>query len=79
MEPILLTLKPFGVFETDMPHEGEEFGFVLSGTVKITVGKRSFTVKKGETFYYKADKKHSLANATDKKAAVLWISCPPNF
>ena len=79
MEPILLNLNPSGVFETDMPHEGEEFGYVLSGAVKITVGKRSFIVKKGETFYYKADKKHSLENVTDKKAAVLWISCPPNF
>ena len=32
-----------------------------------------------ETFYYKADKKHSLENVTDDKATVLWISCPPNF
>lgn len=79
MEPILLTLNPYGVYETDMPHEGEEFGYVLSGAVKVTVGKRAFTVKKGETFYYSADKKHSLENVTDKKATVLWISCPPNF
>ena len=79
MEPILLTLNPNGVYETDMPHEGEEFGYVLSGTVKVTVGKRSFIVKKGETFYYVADKKHSLENVTEKTATVLWISCPPNF
>ena len=79
MEPILLTLNPFGTYETDMPHEGEEFGYVLSGAVKITVGKRSVKVKKGETFYYKADKTHSISNVSDKKATVLWISCPPNF
>lgn len=79
MEPILLNLNPNGVYETDMPHEGEEFGYVLAGEIKITVGKRTFKVKKGETFYYVADKKHSLQNLTDKKATVLWISCPPNF
>lgn len=79
MEPILLTLNGYGVFETDMPHEGEEFGYVITGTVKVRLGKRSFVVKKGESFYYKADKQHSLENMTDKKATVLWISCPPNF
>lgn len=79
MEPILLDLNERGAAETDMPHEGEEFGYVISGTVKLTVGKRSFVVEAGETFYYKADKKHSLENVTDKKATVLWISCPPNF
>ncbi|MCR4726952.1 MAG: cupin domain-containing protein [Clostridia bacterium] len=79
MEPILLDLNEKGASETDMPHEGEEFGFVVAGKIKLTVGRRSFTVEKGETFYYKADKKHSIENVTDKKATVLWISCPPNF
>ncbi len=79
MEPILLDLNEKGATESDMPHEGEEFGYVLSGKIKVTVGKRSFIATKGETFYYKSDKKHSLENVSDKKATVLWISCPPNF
>ena len=79
MEPILLTLNEKGAKETNMPHEGEEFGYVLSGKVKLSIGKKAFTVSEGETFYYKADKKHSLENIGDKQAVVLWISCPPNF
>ena len=79
MEPILLDLNVKGAKETDMPHDGEEFGYVVRGKIKVTVGNRSVIAEKGETFYYKADKKHSLENMTDKKATVLWISCPPNF
>ena len=79
MEPIMLTLNEKGAIETDMPHEGEEFGYVLKGKIKLSVGKKSFEVTEGETFYYKADKKHSIENITDKQAIVLWISCPPNF
>lgn len=79
MEPIMLTLNEKGAKESDMPHEGEEFGYVLSGKVKLVVGKRSFVVNEGETFYYKADKRHSLENLSSKKTVVLWISCPPNF
>lgn len=79
MEPILLYLNEKGAKETDMPHEGEEFGYVLSGRIKLTVGSRAFTVEQGETFYYKADKKHSIENLSNTQARVLWISCPPNF
>ena len=79
MEPIILELETLGSSETDMPHEGEEFGYVLQGKVKLTVGKNTYIVKKGESFYYKADKKHSLENIAENKAVVMWISCPPNF
>ena len=79
MEPIIIDLYVNGSAEADMPHEGEEFGYVISGKIKLTVGKRSYIVNKGETFYYKADKRHSIENVTDKKATVMWISCPPNF
>ena len=79
MEPILLDLLEKDAAETDMPHEGEEFGYVVKGRIKLTVGRKSFTVGEGETFYYKADKKHSIENTTDERATVLWISCPPNF
>lgn len=79
MEPIVIELNETGSKETDMPHEGEEFGFVVNGKIKLTVGRRTFTAEKGETFYYKADKKHSIENISDKKSTVLWISCPPNF
>ena len=41
MEPILLTLQPGGHSYEDDPHEGEEFGYVLSGSVLLTVAAQS--------------------------------------
>lgn len=35
MEPILLTLKAGGSTYPDNPHEGEEFGYVLQGSISI--------------------------------------------
>ena len=35
MEPIRLTLEPGGSTYPDNPHEGEEFGYVLSGAISI--------------------------------------------
>lgn len=77
MEPILLTLEPGGKTYSCIPHEGEIFGYVLAGTVKIVVGTKVFEAKKGESFYYAADYEHHLES--EKGAKVLWVSSPPNF
>ena len=50
MEPIRLTLGPGGTTYMDLPHEGEEFGYVLTGTVTIHIGNKSYKAKKGKPF-----------------------------
>ena len=42
MEPIRLTLEPGGSTYPDNPHEGEEFGYVLSGSISIIVGNKRY-------------------------------------
>ncbi len=79
MEPIRLTLKPGGTTYPDNPHDGEEFGYVLSGVVYIYLGKKRYKAKKGEAFYYKADTTHYMKAGTKTGAVILWISTPPSF
>jgi len=79
MEPILLTLEPEGTTVPDSPHEGEEFGYVLSGSIELHLGTRTYKVKKGESFYFSSKKEHFI-KANDKQGAqVLWVSTPPSF
>ena len=54
MEPILITIEPGQSTTMDMPHEGEEFGYVLDGTVYLHHGKKREKCKKGDTFYKQA-------------------------
>ena len=77
MEPILLTLEAGGETYPDNPHEGEEFGYVLQGSVSIHLGSQVHRAKKGESFYFTPDKKHYLTSRTG--AVVLWVSSPPSF
>lgn len=79
MEPILLTLEPSGSTYIDAPHDGEEFGYVLEGSVCIHLGSKQYKAKKGETFYYTANKQHYLTCSSKTGAKVLWVSTPPNF
>ena len=79
MEPIIVTLLPGGTSYTDVPHEGEEFGYVLSGSITLCLGNEKFRVKKNESFYYKANQTHYIKNNGKTNASVLWVSTPPNF
>lgn len=79
MEPVRLTLRAGGTSEIYPPHESEEFGYVLKGTVKINFGGKTHTVKAGESFYLKADKKHYIKNTGSRDAVLIWISTPPSF
>ena len=65
--------------EEDDPHEGEEFGHVLSGAVVLHLGERKFRVKHGESFSFKSAQNHYLQNAGKKSAQLLWVSTPPSF
>ncbi len=77
MEPIMLTLDEGGATYPDNPHEGEEFGYVLSGSVEIHIGTKVHRAKKGESFYFIPKYKHYI---TSKQGArLLWVSSPPSF
>ena len=77
MEPILITLEAGGSTYPDNPHEGEEFGYVLQGSISIHIGSKTYRAKKGESFYFTPDKKHYLTSRHG--ASLIWVSTPPSF
>ena len=79
MEPVRLTLKPGGSSDTHLPHAGEEFGYVLKGTVRVFYGGKTYTVRAGESFYFQAGKKHRLENNGNRDAIPISVSTPPSF
>ena len=79
MEPILVEIPCGGKSFSVNPHGGEEFGYVLDGKISIILGNKHYICKKGEAFYYTANKPHSLLNKGKGKARFLWVSTPPNF
>ena len=79
MEPILVELEEGAETAGDVPHEGEEFGYVLEGKLAVVLGNKHYNCKKGEAFYYPANKPHCILNKGKGKARFLWISTPPNF
>ncbi len=79
MEPILYEILPGQETPVDMPHAGEEFGYVLSGTITLRLGMKTEKLRKGDAFYFAADKQHSIKNRGKSTAQIIWVSSPPNF
>ncbi|MBP3603593.1 MAG: helix-turn-helix transcriptional regulator [Lachnospiraceae bacterium] len=79
MEPIRLTLAPGGSTYPDNPHEGEEFGYILSGSIQLILGKRTIKVKKGESFYFTPNTTHYIKANPKTGAILIWVSTPPSF
>ena len=79
MEPIRLTLNPGGSTYPDNPHEGEEFGYVLSGSITIHIGSRVIRAKRGESFYYTPRSTHYITAGEKTGASLIWVSSPPSF
>lgn len=79
MEPIIVHLEAGGQTALDQPHDGEEFGYVLTGKIELHFGSKKINVKAGESFYFPAQAGHYIINKMKKPASVLWVSTPPSF
>ena len=79
MEPLWVQIQPHSTLPLDEPHNGEEFGYVLSGRIFLYRDDQRFEVKAGESFYYEADRSHRIENPGNRPARLLWVSTPPSF
>lgn len=57
MDPMIVTLSPSETAEL-VTHSGQEFNYVLEGTVKIIVGSREFTLEPGDSIYFNPELPH---------------------
>ena len=78
-EPILVDLGEDGRTYELLPHQGEEFGYVLSGSIFLVDGETKTRVRAGSSFCLHPHETHYLMNAGKFHAKVLWISTPPSF
>lgn len=51
MNPMVVTLSQAETAEL-VTHAGQEFNYVLEGTIKIVIGKKEFTLNPGDSMYF---------------------------
>ena len=71
MEPYIL--YPDFEYSTVFQHEGEEFFYVLDGSIEFIYGDEKYILEAGDCMYFDAHIPHSGVSKGEKKAKVLII------
>lgn len=78
MEPFLIDVHP-GTGEISLSsHEGEEFIYVLEGTLEIEYGKDIHTLKPGDSIYYDSIVPHEVRAQSPSSAKILAVVYAPS-
>ena len=72
-------VSPGGGSEGMLSHEGEEVGFVIEGTLELTVGNETYTLEAEDSFSFRSELPHSYRNPGTVPARVIFINTPPSF
>lgn len=74
-DPFMVTVEPK---PDDVPiylnsHQGQEFNYVTSGTLQLTIGKKTLMLNEGDSIYFDATQPHGMKAVGDKAAQFLAI------
>jgi quercetin dioxygenase-like cupin family protein len=58
MEPLLVYLDPKKEPAPPVTHSGQEFNYVVEGSVKVTAGKKEYILNAGDSIYFNASLPH---------------------
>lgn len=79
MEPHLFRVAPGAGSGESYSHDGEEFLFILRGTLAITLEKEEYRLKAGDSFYFESTTPHHWKNPGRSETWLLWVNTPPTF
>jgi transcriptional regulator with XRE-family HTH domain len=80
MEPILFEFDRDATSgESLYRHNGQEFVFILDGSLEITLNERKFVLEEGDCIYFNSDIPHFAKNMYGGNTRALWVITPPSF
>ncbi|MBO5273096.1 MAG: cupin domain-containing protein [Clostridia bacterium] len=73
MEPMLVTLEPGSEHAELVTHEGQEFNYVIEGTVAVTLRDKEHILNAGDSIYFNPQIPHRQHAVGDKTAKFITI------
>lgn len=78
MEPFIIDIKPAPSHEPILSsHEGEEFIYVLQGSIKINYGKEMHVLHAGDSIYYDSIVEHLVSALNGEPAQIIAVVYTP--
>ena len=78
LQPIYGRLEPGADVET-LQHDGEEWGMVLRGRLKVWVGSEVYFLEPGDSIFYASSIPHRVANPGDEVTEYIWVNTPASL
>lgn len=72
-------VNPGGGSLGTIEHEGEELGYVLEGELELEVDGETYSLKAGDSFFFRSDVPHGYRNPGTAPTRILWVNTPPTF
>jgi transcriptional regulator with XRE-family HTH domain len=76
MEPFIVDIEPDAEQEKST-HEGEEFIYILSGSLSLEYGAESYVLNQGDSVYYDSIVAHRVLSADAKPVRILAVIYMP--
>jgi quercetin dioxygenase-like cupin family protein len=73
MEPFLLTFDPAVVDARPLAHDGQEFVFVLEGSIELTYDGRRCVLQPGDSAYLDASRPHLFRGMGDRPSRMVAV------
>lgn len=73
---LLLRYEPGGEStapESLMRHNGKEYGYILSGRLRVTIGFESYELRRGDSISFDCTEPHRLAAVGDQAVEAVWF------
>ncbi|WP_066291639.1 cupin domain-containing protein [Bacillus sp. FJAT-29937] len=79
IEPLLVKFPPGQLDDKKNSHPGEEFYYVLDGTLIVEIEEKEYVVKAGDSIHFPSNIPHTMTNPTNKDVSVLAVVTPVLF
>lgn len=78
LKAFLVTIDPMTDHKgVGYQHEGEEFNYVLSGSIEVVVGEHVNKLKEGDSLHFNSGIRHNLRNTGKEEARLLVVIYGP--
>lgn len=67
-------IEPGGGTAEAYAHQGHEFGFVMTGTVELTIDGTSYFLRQGDSFAFRSTLLHAFRNDGDERCIIIWVN-----
>lgn len=79
LEPIKVIIQPNHKYEELFSHPGEEFYYVIEGTIMFKIEDKEYVLNEGDTIHFPSEKVHQWSNPTSEETILLSVLTPVIF